>query len=169
MKTPPRPYKLVIREAIMAALFTKMANLAQTELHNLIRRNALVSNYTHLSFAYNGKFYSMEPEYLPSPPIRQRLHPSLLGDMKYYLDEFGYPLEMEKTRVEGYLTSMLAYSPLPGDYLLLLPAALHAVVQGAVTCDWSTDLSPEKIASFMAKYQSGYDLLRQRMAINLIL
>lgn len=167
MPAPPIPYKLVIRETIMVALFTKMAELADSELANLIRRNTAMMGYTHQSFAYNGKFYNVD--YTQGPPVRQRLHPPLLPEMKSYLEEFGYPLDMEKARVGGYLSSMMAYSPYPGDYLLLLPSALHAVVQAAVTCDWSTSLTPEKIASFMAKYRTGYELIRQRMAINLIL
>lgn len=167
MKAPPRPYKLVIKEAIMEALYSKMVSLASKEMYDLVRRNTAKCSYFHHSFVYNGEFYNIDVD--EGPPIRQKLHPELVKDMLYFLEEYGHPLYIEKARVEGYLTSMLAYSPLPGDYLLLLPAALHAVVRSAVTCDWSTELSPEKIASFMAKYGAGYERVRHRMAINLIL
>ena len=167
MAKAPRPYKLVIRESIMDALYTKMEGLAHKEMYELIGRNAAKRGYYHYSFAFNGVFYNVDSS--DGPPVRQRLDISLIPDMVAYLEEFGHPLELEKAKVSGYLSSMLAYSPLPGDYLLLLPSALHAVVQSAVRCDWSTDLSPEKIATFMDKYRPGYELIRLRMATNLIL
>lgn len=160
-------FKWLIRDAILNDLFKPVEEAHNEQMLDLIKRNARLQNYVHLSFAYNGKFYTFEET--QGPPVRQRLHDSLLDETKALIDEKDQ-VALEKLLAESYLTSVLAVSNVPGDYLALLPGALHGAVKRVVTClDWSPSLSAEKIAAFKAKHQRGFDLLRQRMAFNLIL
>lgn len=160
-------FKWAIRDAILTELFKPVEEAIDEQMLDLIKRNARLQNYAHLSFAYNGKFYTFEET--QGPPVRQRLHDSLLAETQALIAEKEQVL-YERLIANSYLTSVLAVSNAPGDYLSLLPGALHGAVKRVITClDWSPSLSAEKIAAFKAKYQQGYELLRQRMAFNLIL
>lgn len=165
--TPVEHYKWEIRGAIVRHLYEAHTKEMDEQLAVIINANCSVMNYSHPSFGFNGRFYTMSST--NGPLIHQKLHPFLENKMREYEHQLYYADKLERARIEGYVNSVTSISDLPGDYLLLLPSALHAVVQGLITCDWSTSLSPEKIASFMAKYQSGYDAVRQRLALNLIL
>jgi hypothetical protein len=161
-------YKWAIHNAVLTALFSKMVKLHDEEVHKLAVQNLELLGYTHLSFAFNGQFYSVDGT--EGPPVRQRLHPSLVCQAIKMEAEFGHPLAYERSIAANYLSSVLAFSQHPGDYLLLLPGALTSTVKQAIVCsDWSTTLTPEKIAAFKAKHQKSYDLIRNRLALNLIL
>jgi hypothetical protein len=161
-------YKWAIHKAVMTALFTKMEKIHAEEVNKLAVQNFEIMGYTHLSFAYNGQFYSVDGT--EGPPVRQRLHPSLVSQAIHMEAEFGHPLAYERSIAANYLSSVLAFSQYPGDYLLLLPGALTPVVSQAIVCsDWSTTLTPEKMAAFKAKHQKGYELIRNRLALNLLL
>ena len=161
-------YKWFIRDAVMNKLYARMDTLLKEDVKEIAVENCKLIGATHLSFAFNGEFYNADST--DGPHIRQKLHPSLIPRAERLDKEFGHALTTEKVKVRGYLASMLAYSPYPGDYLLLLPQAIHATVKQSITTgDWSPTLSSEKITSFMAKHGSNYELIRQRLALNLIL
>ena len=161
-------YKVHLKKAIMDNLFSRMDELYGQDTLKLALDNNQLMGYSHRSYVFNGEFYNHEVD--DGPPIRQKLHPSLVPRAKQLDQEFGHPLTVEKVKVGGYLSSVLAYSPYPGDYLALLPPSLHGIVKTTIlTIDWAPHLSPEKIAMFMAKHGSHYELIRQRLALNLIL
>ncbi len=168
MPAPSVNYKVHLRTQLLSALFDPVFRMHDDDLDKILVRNTVKQGYFHYSFAFNGKFYSMDGE--EGPKVRQKLHDDLVPTMREYLKEYGHELDMEKAKVAAYITSMTAFTPCPGDYLLLLPEALRAVVQASLeTIDWSSSLSPEKITEFVTKYQSGYDTIRQRLALNLLL
>lgn len=174
-------YKWAIRDALLTALYAPVQAERDALLLDLIKCNCVLLSqddlakhgavqlgHQHPSFAYNGKFYTFEPS--EGPPVRNRVHPTLMPEVAEVIKRFDFDILLhEKTLVTGYLTSMLSYSHAPADYLPVLPSALHGTLQQTVSCDWTRVTKTEEgVTAFLSKYQKGYDLMRQRMAFNLI-
>lgn len=174
-------FKWHIRDAVLNALYIPVEDHYHVAIDDLVKRNTMKlqqhdmalhksvqPGHTHRSFAYNGKFYNLEQT--DGPPVRNRVHPELEAEVKTCTTHYEQILNYEKTLVAGYLTAMLSESRHPGDYLPLLPQSLHDPLKRCIAWeDWSVKLSQEKIDAFLAKHQPRYDLIRQRMATNLIL
>lgn len=174
-------YKWGIRDFIIDYLYKPVQTIRDNELKRLILLNCYVltkedrdkgkvdAGHAHASFGFNGKFYNIDIG--EGPPVRNKVHKSLVDEVKtlvqtYDIDILGH----EKALVSGYITSMLSFSRSPADYLLMLPQPLHSVVKHAVSTDWAWhEKTPEQCEFFVSKYQKGYELIRQRLAFNLIL
>lgn len=181
MRNKPAPIaKWAIRDFLLLELYNPVEERKQRDTKVLVEKNVVLlqaedmqlhkkvlPEHFHRSFAYNGQFYSIEQD--SGPRNRNWLHKSLEPEMQEFLTHYGNVTE-ERLMVSGFFDSMLATFPAPGDWLQILPQTLHEPLQAYVTApSWDPVKTPAEIDAFMAKHKPRYDLIRQRMAINLIL
>lgn len=178
---PAPPGKWVIRDHLMMALFEPIDRLRQENINALIEKNTAVlqaqdmavhkkilPEHFHRSFAYNGWFYSLDPG--PAPAIRNKLHPQFEAEMQDIVNTFGTQLNEERLLVESFFSSVLAFSPAPGDWLRVLPEGLHEILRAGITVsDWSGLRTPEECAAFLARHQARFDKVCQRLALNMLI
>lgn len=156
------------RKYYIEQLYAPVLKASDIEITGLIQQNCALTHETHSSFAYKGQYYNKD--WRPAPPHRPKLHDKLVPAVESWLREFGRDIEMEQRLIDGYLRSITAFDKQPKNWLPLLPPDTHQYVRVLfATDDWETDLSSEKIEAFLAKYQTGYDLIRKRLALNLLL
>lgn len=177
---PAPPAKWVIRDKLLAELYKPVEAARDDALCNLIKRNstllqsqdikehgAVQDGHEHLSFAYNGKFYTMNGH---GPIVRNKVMPELLAEVREWSEYYEVQvLTEEKTRISGFLDSVFSFSPAAGDWLALVPDAFQAIMRSVIiTPNWEPMSTPEAHAAFLAKHQARFDLIRQRLAFNLI-
>jgi hypothetical protein len=178
---PELPVKWVIRDRLLTELYKPVEESLAEEITSLITRNVLLlgmedmkvhkrvlPEHFHRSFAYNGNFYTVEID--AGPPVRNRLHSSLEGEMVQH-EAYCIQVDEERARISGFFDSMLAFSPAPADWIRILPESLQAALRGmlADTTSWVELRTPQEISAFLEKHKPRFDLIRQRMATNLLL
>lgn len=162
-------FKVAIRVGLVSYLYKPFSASWTADMKNITLNNCQLMGYQHMSFAYNGSFYSFDN--LTAPPIRQKLHPDLTDKVAAMVQEERNVLQVERTYVSAYINSVLSHPHTPGDWLKLLPVGLHEELKTIffTNNDWTPTISQEKIDEFLLKNTKGNELICQRLAINLLL
>lgn len=161
--------KQQIKNAIYETLYTPIEEKFQKRLHHIIMRNAVLGGYSHASFMYKNTIYNCDPN--PLPRKMNRLMPAMQDEMNQYLRDLKRLNEQEVAYVLGYINQVLNASNDFGDYLRLLPHAVHAPIEKlAATCPCHHQrMSEDTVALLQTKNKSAIELMKQRMVANLII
>lgn len=182
---PAPPVKWVLRDRLLDELYNPVIDNRTTELADLIERNTALlirddqamkvinPGHFHRSFAYNGKFYSTSAD--DGPPVRNRVHADLMREVKEHVEFYEGILQSERLLVSGYLDSVFSFSASPGDWIKLLPETIQPTLRANIVVTpeteatiWDPVRSSGAHEAFLAKRQKGFELIRQRLARNLI-
>ena len=161
--------KQQIKEALYDFLYTPVEKQFKLRLDTLIIQNTLLGGHRHKSFSYKGVTYNCD---VTHPPRKMnRLLPQLQPAMDEYLNELKLLNETELPFVIGFINQVLNASNDLGDYLRLLPESVHFPVERLLaTCPCKMqNLSEETVAEFRKKNEASLQLMKQRLAINLII
>lgn len=158
-----------IKEALYVHLYAPVQQHFQGRLDKLIVQNTLLIRSTHKSFVYKGEYYSCDNT--PPPRPNNKLAPELRGQMNDYLAELHLLNSVEVPYVVGYITQVLNSSNDLCDYIDLLPNSLHSPIQRFIAaCPCKTrHLSPEEVKAIQEKNAKSINLMKTRMATNLLL
>lgn len=158
-----------IKEALYEALYGPTQKQLKDRIDDLIIRNTLIGRHSHKSFIYKGAVYNCDNTHVPLK--KNRLDPSLKDKMEEYLAEVRHLNENEVPFVLGFINQVLNSSDCLPDYLKLLPDTLHTPIRElATTCPCHTSvLNTERVALLREKNRSAIDLMKQRMALNLLI
>lgn len=161
--------KQQLKDALYAVLYDPVQRQFQRRKEAIIGQNTLLGQYAHNSFAYKGTLYSADQN---KPPRKaNRLLPQMVPAMEAYLGELKALNEQEVPYVLGYINQVLNASNDFDDYLRLLPESLHNVIrqfQASCPCH-NHNLPEETVQEFRQRNAASLNLMRQRMAINLII
>lgn len=180
---PDPPAKWVLRDRLLGELYKPVEEQKSVEIRALILQNCAANQaqdikdfgsiqeaHTHLSFAFNGEFFSLEGV---GPPVRNRVYPNMLPVVRAHV-EFYKQIDQECMLVKGYLDSVFSFSSSPGDWIRLLPDTLQPVLRANILYNpqapelWEELRTPQECEAFIEKRRSGFNLIRQRLATNLI-
>lgn len=161
--------KLNIKDALFVHLYAPVQQHFQNRLDRLIVQNTLLIRATHKSFVYKGEYYSCDTSSPPRPS--NKLAPELRKQMTDYLKEQNILNRVEMPYVVGYINQVLNSSNDLYDYLDLLPSSLHSPIQKFIAaCPCKTrHLSSEEVAAIQDKHAKSINLMKMRMATNLLL
>lgn len=160
--------KQQIKDALYDLLYTPIQTKFQKQLDQLIIRNTILGKYTHKSFTYRGMFYSCDPT--PAPRKTNQLVPELQDEMNAYLVELDTLNKTELPYVLGYINQVLNSSDNLPDYLKLLPESVHSAIHPLISsCPSHTNKLPDtEVQDIRTKNQKGFNLMLQRMTLNLL-
>lgn len=161
--------KLQIRKAIYEILYPPLNAILKEKIDTIIIRNSLLGKFRSKSFIFRNEIYALEDE--PIPRKMNSLMPELRPEMLQYLQEVDHLNKYELPRVLGYITQVLNASNNLHDYLKLLPEGLHEPIKYLIdTNAYRTDhLDEQTIQNLKDKNKEAIQLIRQRVALNLIL
>lgn len=160
--------KGLIRQSIINYLYRPVDTKLQEKLHKIILDNTRLGSFSHQSFLYKGELYQWDSR---TPPRNSnRLMPDMIPVMNAYLDEKNELDQWERPMATGYITAALNASNIIGDYLLLLPDALHHPLQGMFdpSENWSPEMTQAQAQEFISKHRASYNAVKQRLVWNLI-
>jgi len=157
-----------IKEALYAFIYSPVERSFNQRLNNLILRNAVSLCYSHRSFYYKGKMYSVDTG--RPPLLRNKLSPQFTTQMEEYLEDLRQLKEEELPYVTGFINQVLNASNGFEDYLHILPESVHKPIEKMINqcaCR-NRQLSDEAIQLLKEKNKEPINMLKQRMLMNLI-
>lgn len=161
--------KQQIKKILYRLLYEPISDIFAEREKQIIIKNTVAGKFAHKSFRYKGLFYNWDSSLLPrkANPLLPQFH----DEMEEYLKELQELNEKEVPYVLGFINQVLNSSNYFQDYLRLFPEAVHHSIQHLVeTCPCkSYILTEEDIQTIQQKNQDAIFLMKQRMAINLIL
>jgi hypothetical protein len=161
--------KKQIKDLLYEYLYQPVQRQFQGRIDTLITRNTMMGGYSHKHFVYKGVVYNAETT---QPPLKKnRLVPALRSDMEDYLKDLHALNNQELPYVLGYLNQVLNASNDLTDYLRCLPESVHYPLnQMMASCPCrSTSLNDEKVKALVDKNVDSIDLMKQRLARNLLI
>ena len=158
-----------IKDTLYNHLYAPVLKAFEKRLEALISQNCLLTKQPHRSFLYKGVTYNRDNT--PLPRKGQRLAPALEMDMRDYLQEQKALNTQEIPYVVGYITQVLNATNDLHDYLYLFPESLHQPIQAYIdACPCRTrHLSVEEIQAIQTRNANSIQLIKERMAVNLII
>lgn len=161
--------KTQIKDALYSFLYLPVQNQFKARIDTLITRNTIAGGYSHKHFVYKGVVYNAESS---APPVKKnRLVPQLRADMDEYLRDQAQLNDNELPYVIGFINQILNSSNDLTDYLRILPESVHQPLNAMLAsclCR-STTLDADKVAQIKAKNQATIDMIKQRLARNLLI
>ena len=161
--------KQVIKDTLYEFLYLPIEKQFKNRLEVLIVRNTLLGGYSHKSFNYKGVLYNCDNG--PPPRKWNRLVPQLKPTMDEYLFELNQLNEKELPFVIGFINQVLNASNNLQDYLRIFPESIHQPLKKLITA-WpyqTKQLTDEKIAELREKNQEPINMMKVRMATNLLI
>ena len=170
--------KMQIRDLLFSFLYTTVEQSFKHRLESLIMHNTVIIGATnklagigdtHKSFIYRGEIYSMDKS---TPPRKMnRLSPKLVPDMDKYLRELKQLNEYEVPFVVGYINRVLNSSNDLYDYLRMFPKSIHPPIEKLIASypHRATHLTDEEVQGILDNNTQSISLIKQRMAINLVI
>lgn len=161
--------KQMIKDMLYAFLYEPVQRQFKQRLDILINRNTVITGATHASFTYKGTLYTNDQA---SPPRKlTRLVPALHPEMDAHLAELRQLNDREVPYVLGFITKVLNSSNDLHDYLRVFPNSLHQPIEALIaSCPCRTKrLTEAEVVEMQTKNQQSIDLVRQRMATNLLI
>lgn len=161
--------KQQIKDILYRLLYDPVQRNFKTQLEGIITKNAILGRMSHASFFYRGELYSCDAA--PPPRKANRLLPQMVPIMDTYLAEMKELNDKEVPYVLGYINQVLNSTNTLTDYLRLLPESVHGPLKEIIsTCPCCTQkLSAETVSALIEKNQNPISMIKQRMAINLII
>ena len=161
--------KAQIKNMLYNFLYGHVREVFQKRLEDIITRNMILTNAQHKSFTYKGIFYSCDNT---SPPRRMnKLVPQLVPDMEGYLREVTQLNNTELPYVLGFIDQVLNSTNNLQDYLRIFPKSVHKPIQDLInSCPChDKNLSDEEVQQLQEQNNQSISLMKQRMAINLLI
>ena len=159
--------KYQIKNRIWYVLFTPVENDLDAQLDIIAIKNCRLQGLSHKSFLYKGVKYNAD---ITGPPLRSnQLAPSLKPEMEDYLSKVKEYLSNEENLIIGYITMILNLCEHPRDCLRLLPSGLHTHIESLLRGFTETDLNEETVQEVLKKNQKPLQMIKERMALNLLL
>ena len=161
--------KTQIKDSLYNYLYTPVLNHFKNRIDVLVTRNSLLGGFSHKHFVYKGELYNIESR--PPPLQKNRLLPQLRADVEEYLEDLKQLNQHEIPYVVGFLNQVLNSSNDLCDHLRILPESVHYPLEQLIaTCPCKNyRLTEEKVKQIQERNQSSIDLLKQRLAQNLLL
>jgi predicted transcriptional regulator len=158
-----------IKNSVYEYLYEPAMRQLKTLLDSLIVKNALASKSSELHFLYKNELYSCDGATIPLK--KQKLLPAFHQEMDQYLAEIDSINKDELPYVMGFLRQVLNASNSISDYLSVLPDAIHhPIEQLKATCPCQQGkLTTKAISALKLKNQKSIELMKQRLAINLLI
>lgn len=159
--------KYLIKTRIWGVLFTPVENALDAQLDLIATKNCQLQGLSHKSFLYKGVRFNAD---ITGPPLRSnKLAPSLKPEMEDYLSKVNEYRDYEENVITGYITLVLNLCKHPRDCLRLLPSGLHAHIESLLNNCTESDLDEETVQETLKKNQKPYQMIKERMALNLLL
>ena len=159
--------KYLIKTRIWGVLFTPVENALDAQLDLIATKNCQLQGLSHKSFLYKGVRFNAD---ITGPPLRSnKLAPSLKPEMEDYLSKVNEYRDYEENVITGYITLVLNLCKHPRDCLRLLPSGLHAHIESLLSNCTESDLDEETVQEALKKNQKPYQMIKERMALNLLL
>lgn len=161
--------KSQMKKLILAILYEPYELGRRKVLNEIIQRNCVLQKISLDMFTYKGSYFSYSP--IPTRLPKPKLHPDLHVKMDAWLAEEQSMSLIERPYIDGYVTSVLNSSNEVGDWLRLLPDSIQGSIRtlllGNVT--YPTDLPDEEIIRILEVNSLSIQLMKERMARNLLL
>lgn len=158
-----------LRDDVINYLYQKDEQSAAEMLSQIIDEHVRLTGQNQLSFMFYGKVYCNQ--YAAKPMIAPPLHPDLEPRMKaWLLDRLAVERE-EKLIVKNLITAILNTSDHPEDWMKLLPPAVHQPIADFAFYNpqlAGSTLTPEQVEAFETKQERFLNMLKGRLALNLI-
>lgn len=159
--------KKMIKDALYDYLYKPVQNHYESKLHSIINRNTILLKSGSKHFVYKGITYSTEEDKLPL--LKQRLDTSFYKEMDSYLADLSNLNNNELPYVLGFINQVLNSSESLKDYLMLLPEAATNPIKN-MECPCKARILPEEIIDgIKAKNTKAVNLIKQRLALNLLM
>lgn len=163
--------KQQIKDLLYETLYAPVLRSFKDRLRDLIYRNVQLTGSTHPSFIFRGEIFRDEDAKQPLPRRVAPLHASLRSEMETYISENSYINTHELPYVIGYINQVLNASDDLPDYLRLFPTSVHQpIVKMIASCACrTTKLDQSEVEDLRAKNAVPIQLMKQRLALNLLL
>lgn len=168
---PDPALKLKIREAVLELAFAPARNYATKILDAIIEDHMKLEGNLLPYFVYLGERYVISTQLINPrdfPRVMPRLHHSLRDRMDQWIRDFS-SLDIEMENCRSAMATILNQSNHVYDYRELLPEGVHGALNAFMSETWRfTRLTPEKLAQAKIDTQASADLIRCRLASNLL-
>lgn len=170
LKHDPRT-KTQIRDALYDYLYKPVLAKFERELDEIVVANTRAIASSHACFTYRNVLYKKSDFQGLPPRLSNKLIPALVDRMETYLEAKGRVNQQELPYVMGFINLVLNSSDDMLDYLNVFPGVLHAPLKAMIdTCPChNTKLAPETAEEMRDRNQHPIELIKQRLAYNLLL
>jgi hypothetical protein len=158
-----------IKDALYAFLYGPVQKQFKNRIDTIIMRNTILGGYSHKHFTYKSEVYNSDAT--PPPTRKNRLSPTLRGEMDSYLEELGELNNMELPYVLGFINQVLNSSSDLADYLRIFPESVHYPLNTMMsTCPCrTTSLAQERVLYLTEKNQEPIGMIKRRLVNNLLI
>ena len=171
MKMLPATLSYVI-SVLLDALYGNIDAKFQVEVGEIGKLNRFAKgNNGHVCFSFRGadyghQYYERGILPFPVPRLGMQLRPRMVALLEAKEDMDIY----ERPCIKGYLRECLRLTENYGDIQVLLPDTLHYQADHLLThySAYSPPIAPAKLQEFQLKYPTYPDLIRRRLAMNLL-
>jgi hypothetical protein len=161
--------KQQIKDTLYGFIYGPVQKSFKTRIDTLIARNTLMGGYGHKHFSYKGVVYNGETTH---PPLKKnRLLASLRPEMDEYLSDLERLNNTELPYVLGFINQVLNSSCDFGDYLKILPEALHPPLlklSATFPCK-NSRLDPDRAKAIVDSNAGSIALVKERLVLNLLI
>lgn len=168
MSTPQDPrLKLRMKQAILEIMYRPYFDRRHQQLQHLVARNCVLQHDQTPSFTYRGQQYGVMQV---GVRVRPKLHADLHHEMDRMVKENDQITMKERPYVDNYIALVLNTSPHAKDWLALMPDTFQAPIRALLAAypTEATILNQSKVESILQQNQEAIQLMKQRMARNLI-
>jgi hypothetical protein len=168
----PLEVRPAVRDAILSYLYEKDTEMAHDILSGIIDEHCKLTGSRDRAFMYLNRVH--QPALAPKRLLAPDLHPDLYERMNAYLLDRMRVEREEKLVVKNLLTAVMNASDSPEDWARLLPPALSLVVPKIMWDIRVSSILPiahmtdEQIEAWQAKQERALNILKGRLALNLI-
>ncbi len=157
-----------MKAQILLIMYEPYIERRKRQLMNLMAHNQVLQNTPHQMFSFKGKTYGVIPI---GVHIKPKLHPDLHNKMTEWLEDADYIRDHERPFVESYIALVLNSSDSAHDWKRLFPEVFHTPINAclaSVPMD-PAQLTDAQMSTILTTNMPTLDLMRQRMARNLLL
>lgn len=160
-----------LKHALYHFLYTPVEQQFAVRLKTIVDKNCMTGGFSHRSFVYRGVLYNVDTSNFPGGVKRNRLVPSLHGEMNEYIKDKYKIRDEEMPLIMGFLNTVLNSSNAVVDYLKLLPEAVHKPIRDlAHICPSCPEqLTAAQVEDITNRSKLSIMLLRERMVRNLLI
>lgn len=159
--------KHAMKSAILQVMYGPYESRRHKEMISILERNCVLQRTTIPVFTFKGVTYGNPTV---QRIVRPKLHPDLHERMMVLINEGNEVHMHERPYIDNYITLVLNSSPSAEDWLALLPETFQGPVRTLIVSYTTApaQLSADEVALLIEKHQPAIQLMKQRMAINLI-
>lgn len=153
---------------ILQIMYVPYHDYCKRSIMVLVYRNQMIQGTQYEMFSFKGVTYGKVPA---GVHVKPKLHPELHPAMLALIEDSKNVHEKERPYVESYIAVALNSSDSAYDWIKLFPECFHAPLQTYIAGGLTDppELSDERVVEILTKNQPHIDLMRQRMARNLLL